>query len=64
MLGEKEGSEMGELVQKTLDVVIASYDYDKFIAVMRTKAKGRAAVMRNMFGGGARGGEGKEEEKD
>jgi len=44
--------------------VVASYDYDKFIVVMRTKAKGRAKVMRGMFGGGRKGGEEKREEKE
>ena len=34
-LGEKEGYAQGELEQKTLDVVIASYDYDKFIEALR-----------------------------
>jgi hypothetical protein len=68
---KEENGFAGEEVQKTLDIVIASYDYDRFIDVMRTKAKGRAAVMRDMFGGGSRGAgarkkgqeEGKDEEK-
>ncbi|GMH52114.1 hypothetical protein TrLO_g7459 [Triparma laevis f. longispina] len=45
-LNEKEGYEQGEREQATFDAVVASYDYEKFVALMRGKAKGKMAMAR------------------
>ena len=45
-LNEKEGYEQGEREQATFDAVVASYDYEKFVKLMRGKAKGKMAMAR------------------
>ena len=50
-LNEKEGYEQGEREQATFDAVVASYDYEKFVKLMRTKAKGKVAMQKAFFRG-------------